>query len=185
MAHVATMPGNPGNCSAQGSIERQIARVSSRAIEPANGGCTMKTQMTAIAALFALAVPAAAQMAPMTYDTDADGLINADEFNAGFTQSGNYSSYDANADGMLDQQEYDTAFTNREGMDEMMGERELGTFSDYDSNADGMLDEEEYNTAFFEQYDTDGSGDIDETERGLMDTDMQDGGLFGDMETDA
>jgi hypothetical protein len=146
----------------------------------------MTKTLTAAAALLALALPAAAQMAsPMTYDTDADGLINQDEFNAGFTGAGSYTTYDADQDGMLNQEEFDTAFTNREGFDEMMGEREFGTFSDYDTDADGMLNEEEYNTAFFNQYDADGSGDIDEMERGMMDTDMGEGGMFGDMETDA
>jgi hypothetical protein len=145
----------------------------------------MTKMMTATAALFALALPAVAQMAsPMTYDTDADGMINQDEFNAGFTESGSYTGYDADGDGMLNQQEFDSAFTNREGFGEMMGEREFGTFSDYDTDADGMLNEDEYNTAFFNQYDMDGSGDIDEAERGMIESDMEEDGLFGDMETD-
>lgn len=145
----------------------------------------MKTQMTAIAALLALTLPVAAQMAPMTYDSDADGLIGSDEFNAGFTQSGSYAGYDIDTDGMLNQEEFDAAFTNREGFSDMMGDREFGTLSDYDTDADGMLNEEEYNSAFFNQYDADGSGDIDETERGMLDTDMGEGGLFAPMETDA
>ncbi|TFL19701.1 hypothetical protein [Jannaschia formosa] len=145
----------------------------------------MKTITLTAAALLALALPAAAQMAPMSYDTNADGLIGSDEFNAGFTESDTFGTYDSDADGMLNEEEFDAAFTDREGFDEMMGEREFGSFSDYDSDADGFLDEEEYNTAWFNQYDADGSGDIDEAERGMMDADMGEGGVFGDMETDA
>lgn len=141
--------------------------------------------LTTAAAVLALSLPAFAQVAPMSWDADADTLIGSDEFNAGFTEVGTYGAYDTDADGMLNEAEFNAAFTEREGFQERIGDRAFGTFADYDTDADGFLNEAEYNTAWFNQYDADGSGDIDELERGQIDADMEDDGLFGDMESDA
>lgn len=125
----------------------------------------------------ALASPAAAQMMTPDWDLDGDASLNADEFNAGFTEGGTFGTYDIDGDGMLSETEYDTAFADRETVFEER-EYEMGAFADYDMDGDGMLNEEEYNTSWFNTYDADQSGMLDEQEMGYVDEDMGEDGLF-------
>lgn len=124
-----------------------------------------------------LAAPAMAQTAATDWDTDADGALSNEEFNTGFGGEATFSRLDSDGDGMVSQEEYTTA---SEGMSDMWGERdyEMGTFSDADANADGMLDESEYNDSWFNTYDADDSGAIEEPELGDVGDDIGDGGLF-------
>lgn len=137
---------------------------------------TKKLMLPGILAL-SLAAPAMAQTAATDWDTDADGSLSNEEFNTGFGGAATFSNYDSDGDGMLSEDEYNAA---SEGMTERWGERdyEMGAFSDADANADGMLDEDEYNNGWFNTYDADQSGVIEEPELGDVGDDIGDGGLF-------
>lgn len=135
------------------------------------------TKLAAVSALtLALASPAVAQMTTDGWDMDGDGNVANTEFETGFGAN-TFANYDSNADGMLDENEWNTGFGDKS---EMWGERsyEMGAFGDADANADGMLDQTEYSQGWFNTYDADGSGVIEEPELGDVGDDIGDGGLF-------
>lgn len=61
------------------------------------------------------------------WDSSGDGVVNYEEFDAGFDDEGLFDTWDANDDGMLDENEY--------------GE---GIFNSYDDDDSGDLTEDEY-----------------------------------------
>ena len=83
----------------------------------------MKTLMMAAAAALLMTGPAMA--ADMEWDANADGNIDANEFNAGFGDE-EFTSFDADGDGMLSSEEYGA-----------------GVFGMYDKDKDGMWSQTE------------------------------------------
>lgn len=61
------------------------------------------------------------------WDSNADGVVNYEEFDTGFDDEGLFDTWDANGDNMLDENEY--------------GE---GIFNTYDEDGNGDLSEDEY-----------------------------------------
>lgn len=64
-----------------------------------------------------------------TMESDAHGNINMDQFGAGFSQSGNFTSCDSDGDTMLSEDEYNSC-----------------VFKGYDRNQDEMIDADERTT---------------------------------------
>lgn len=113
-------------------------------------------------------------------DTDADGMLNMDEFN-----TANFRNTDTNNDGALDQEEFnagvagmfgdfageedfqnfDTDADGRLSNDEFgAGFSETDQFGNFDTNADSFIDDTELNDGLFNQFDTNADGSIDEDE---------------------
>lgn len=85
----------------------------------------MKTLMiSTIALLFAGA--AMAGEAKMSWDTDGDGMVSADEYMAAEERQSTFAAWDADSDGMLSSDEFAT-----------------GNWRMFDQNADNMWDENE------------------------------------------
>ncbi len=63
-----------------------------------------------------------------TWDADADGMLNRDEWYQGFGETDVYTTYDADADSAVTEDEWNT-----------------GLYGDWDTNDDNMIDEDEYN----------------------------------------
>lgn len=126
-------------------------------------------KLTAASALAValIAGPALAQ-GMMDWDTDADGMFSEDEFNTGFSSTGNFGAWDPDTDGTLDEAEFSAGY----------GDTDVGAFSDWDSSGDGLIDETEYNAGNFRRYDADQSGFLEESESGLANDDFGDDGLF-------
>ncbi|SFH27415.1 hypothetical protein [Modicisalibacter xianhensis] len=61
------------------------------------------------------------------WDSNSDGVVDYEEFDAGFDDEGVFDSWDANDDNMLDENEF--------------GE---GVFNTYDEDGNGDLSEDEY-----------------------------------------
>ena len=142
-----------------------------------------KIALSAVALALA-AAPATAQVLAPQFDNVGDAPMTQDQYAAGFSGAGTFANYDADGDMMLSEQEFTDGFADiGEYRDEGF---EMGAFADYDSDADGFLSEDEYNAAWFQQYDADGSGDIDASERAQIDADFGEDGLFmSGMDTDA
>ncbi len=92
-------------------------------------------------------------------DVDNDDLISEDEWNQGYASMyGNYSedtdfaTFDTDADGSLSSEEWRTGFG------------ESTWFTTYDADADTSLTEDEWNTGIFNDWDTDADGMISEDE---------------------
>ena len=68
----------------------------------------------------------------------------------------------------LSQEEYDARF----------GESDYADMGAFDTDGDSMISEEEYNTGFFNRYDADQSGSLENTEMEGIDRDMGEGGVF-------
>lgn len=117
------------------------------------------------------------------FDTNSDGMMDMNEFSSGYQDS--FGQWDRNLDGMVDDQEfYDTTFdrldTNADeyldanewnrGYDGLYGEY-LGTRdpAQFDVDRDEIISRDEYytgfrNSDFFNSYDTNNDGDIDNDE---------------------
>lgn len=72
-----------------------------------------------------------------TFDTDDDGIIDNNEWGAGFGDTEWFDTYDADNDGFVDNDELND-----------------GVFNDWDTDNDGFLDRNEYsdNSGFFETW---------------------------------
>lgn len=113
---------------------------------------------------FALTLgPAAAQV---SWDLNADGILDPQEFVSGFGALAKFSTFDADASGLLDQAEWDS------------GLGVVGEYANMDLNGDGGVDEAEFNALLFNRYDGDGSGTIDAGEIALIDADLAEDGLL-------
>lgn len=62
-------------------------------------------------------------------DNDADGMLNQDEFNTGFTSRNMFGTWDMDGDGMINEDEYNS-----------------GMFNTYDRDRSGFIDEDERTT---------------------------------------
>ena len=85
----------------------------------------MKTLMISTVALL-FAGTAMAADAKMTWDTDGDGMVSADEYMAAEDRDATFTSWDADQDGMLSSDEFAT-----------------GNWKMFDQDADNMWNEEE------------------------------------------
>lgn len=100
------------------------------------------------------------------FDGNEDGMLDNDEFSAGFNEGDRFGAFDTNRDGTLDADEFGAR----------MGDEDMSLF---DGNEDGVLDDEEFTQGTYQRYDRDRSGFIEESEYGEVDRDMDEGGLFG------
>ena len=138
---------------------------------------TMKI-LTAGALALSLAAPASAQMLLKGYDVDGDGQLTGAEFRDLFDADGmvNAAAYDTDGDGYLTQAEFEAGFGPYAEYWQTAGYGTL-TFTDWDLNADGLVDDGEIYENYVRVYDADGSGTIDESEFGILSTDMQELGV--------
>ncbi|MDT0645736.1 hypothetical protein RM545_03455 [Zunongwangia sp. F260] len=125
------------------------------------------------------------------FDTNADGNIDEDEFDAFYDYD--YTAWDIDEDGVLDEDEFYTVnFANADtDDDDVLSEDEWNTgyttmygtyyddedFSVYDTDEDGFLSDEEWNASlvdspWFDEYDanTDTYVDVNEYRTGLYNT---------------
>ena len=126
----------------------------------------------------ALAAPAAAQIVMTGYDVDGDGELTGAEFRDLFDNVVTLSSYDTDGDGFLSEAEYEAGFGEAE-----VHFAELGytgfTYTDWDLNSDGLVAQDEYTQGFMTIYDRDASGVIDANELTTIESDVNEGGIFG------
>ena len=73
------------------------------------------------------ATPVMAQEDIGAWDTDGDGALNQEEFEAGFGEVGAYDTLDEDGDGALTEDEYNT-----------------GVFNSYDADDSGAIEEPEF-----------------------------------------
>ena len=86
------------------------------------------TMLTAVALAFGLAAaPAMAEEDWGAWDANEDGVIDNEEFDAGFGESGVFGNWDADGDGMLSEDEF--------------GE---GVYGSYDDDESGVIEEPEF-----------------------------------------
>lgn len=87
-----------------------------------------------------LAAPVIAQPS-MDMDGNADGMLDREEFDAGFAESGNFGSYDGDGDGMLSESEFNDYQFRRYDADQsgMIEETEREDF-DADMGEGGLFD---------------------------------------------
>ncbi|MFZ3585190.1 hypothetical protein ACOI1H_24095 [Loktanella sp. DJP18] len=78
--------------------------------------------------------------------------------------------WDANSDGALGAEEFATGFADR------------GIFSSWDQDSDGLLSDTEFSDGVYGTYDADVSGDLDETEYGMIDEGRSASGYWGNDE---
>ena len=90
----------------------------------------MNTPLTLTAIALALglaATPALAQEDMGAWDANEDGVLDNEEFSAGFGESDVYSTWDADGDGMLSEDEFNE-----------------GVYGAYDEDDSGAIEEEEF-----------------------------------------
>lgn len=113
---------------------------------------------------FALSVGSA--MAQASWDQNADGSLDPQEFVSGFGALDKFSTFDADGSVQLDQAEWDT------------GLGDVGEYANMDLNGDGGVDEAEFNALLFNRYDGDGSGTLDAEEIAMVEADLAEDGLL-------
>ena len=113
--------------------------------------------------LTATAIVANAQI---SWDLDADGMIDPREFVGGFGNLATYATFDVNGDESLDAAEWQNALGA------------VGEYVNMDLNGDGGVDEAEYNALLFNRYDGDGSGTLDAEETAMIEADLAEDGLL-------
>lgn len=88
----------------------------------------MIDKLSKMAAIGAVAIAAMSTSAlAQEWDMDGDGMLNQDEWNTGWNESGVFNDWDGDGDGMLTSDEFNT-----------------GVYGGYDRDGDGMLNDEEY-----------------------------------------
>ena len=122
-----------------------------------------KILTAASTAVALLGTPALADWA--TWDTNADAMLDENEFGTGFREGGLYNTWDADQDAMLTEDEWRTGFGDR------YDETRYGVFSDWDANQDTFLDEDEYDRGLFSAYDADDDSIWSEDEYGAYEDD--------------
>jgi hypothetical protein len=91
-------------------------------------------------------------------DTDDDDAISEEEWNIGYTTMYNpyieddFATLDSDGDGILDSEEWGAGFADTDW------------FGVYDENTDTFIDDTELSTGFYNDWDTDDDGFIDEDE---------------------
>jgi opacity protein-like surface antigen len=107
-----------------------------------------RTTMTALAALALATAPATAAV---TWDTNDDGSVNAEEFVSGYSEGEAFNRFDDDDDNRLTPEEVgleepDAVFEAADANDDgVLSQAEVGgwTFGEYDVDADEELSEEE------------------------------------------
>lgn len=92
-----------------------------------------------------------------TWDVDGDGNITESEFEQAWTETDYYSTWDTNGDGNIDSEEW-TIGLQRVGYSP--ADEVNGYFNDWDDDANRLLDEQEFMDAWFENWDTNGDGQV-------------------------
>jgi hypothetical protein len=124
----------------------------------------MKTfLMTSVAALL-IAGTASAQSA---MDTNADGMIDRDEYMAGMGENA-FGSWDADGDGTLTRAEYEAGI---EAQDDAGSYGGWDSYADWDANSDEGLSREEYSEGLFGAFDADADDMWNEEESAAWETD--------------
>jgi EF hand len=125
----------------------------------------MKMFMMSSAAALLIAGTALAQS---DWDTNADGMVDSEEFAAGMGDNA-FGEWDADGDGMLSRAEYEAGVEASEDAESM------GTwddrYSEWDADEDEMLSGEEYSTGLFGAFDSDADEMWSEEERAAWDED--------------
>lgn len=125
----------------------------------------------------------------LEWDTDADQVIDREEFDAGARGAGVYGTWDADRSGMLDRDEFyggmygawdtndDLAVDTQEFGSAGLGwfDREYGDVDAWDTNADGVIGEDEFGSV---AYDSGVYEDWGGSEQGLQEDDFYEG-LYG------
>lgn len=165
-----------------------------------------KLTTTCAIALFAAAMPVAAQTAD--WDADVDGALTQNEFVAGFTEREVFGAWDLDDDGLLNEDElYAGTFTAYDldgtdaleaseyealGVDDRWGyDGWVADVEGWDVDGDGILLRNEYliglgkDTQLFADWDGDGDGSVSEEEfaEGVFASyDVDDDGIIGEPE---
>lgn len=95
------------------------------------------------------------------WDADQNTMIDNNEFNTVWTETGYFGRWDANRDTYIEEREWNAG---RNAYMPTYNETQFGTFSDWDLDADGRLSEEEFRDRTFEVYDVDRDGTLAEPE---------------------
>ena len=123
--------------------------------------------LTAIALALGLVAPfatvpsALAQSEEYNLDTNGDGVVDTDEWNA-FGDT--FSDFDANGDGMLDESEWETAANDAWGGAPGGGDDDGPLFGLLDTTDDNQVGQDEYFSE--ESFD-----ELDDNENGVLDND--------------
>lgn len=92
-----------------------------------------------LSTIAAVALTAGGALAHSVWDTNQDGMIDADEYMAGMAEDDTFAAYDANQDGMIDQDEFNQATWRTYDMDGdgMWSQTEAGVWEDSKIRAGG------------------------------------------------
>ena len=102
-----------------------------------------------------------AQQSFGAWDANADGLVDEEEWNAGFGENSLFGDWDADADGGIDEAEFATG-VGAGGFDAAA----FGDFAAWDASGDKRLDRTEFNRGVFGFYDRDDVAGLSEAEFG-------------------
>tara|TARA_R110000850_G_scaffold104724_1_gene215370 strand:+ start:335 stop:700 length:366 start_codon:yes stop_codon:yes gene_type:complete len=105
-------------------------------------------------------------MAQVSWDLNADGALDPQEFVPGFGALARFATFDTDGSGQLDQAEWDS------------GLGVVGEYANMDLNGDGGVDEAEFNALLFNRYDGDGSGALEAEEIAMVEADLAEDGLL-------
>ena len=112
-----------------------------------------------LAAPFASVPPVLAQSSEYNLDTNDDGVIDTDEWNA---FGDNFSQFDANGDGMLDESEWESAANDAWGGAPGGGDDDGPLFGLLDTTDDNQVGQDEY-------FSEDAFDELDDNENGVLD----------------
>jgi hypothetical protein len=111
-----------------------------------------KLMMTSAAALL---VAGTAFAADTSWDTNGDGMIDRDEYNAGMSQNDStFGAWDSDGDGTLSRGEYETGVQESDDPDGFGSWDER--YSGWDADEDDMLSSDEYSEGLWGTFDADG-----------------------------
>jgi hypothetical protein len=108
----------------------------------------MKTLMISTAALLL----AGAAFAQTSLDSNADGMIDRDEFRASFGDSA-FGTWDTNGDQMLSRSEYEAGVDAQNDADSYSAWDDR--YGEWDSDQDEMLSADEYDEGLWSEFDAD------------------------------
>lgn len=96
------------------------------------------------------------------WDTDSDGMLNAEEFRSGFANTEWLNDWDGDDDGLVSEAEFRAI---HEGWgDAPGGVDENGLFDLWDADEDGLIDDDELAEGVYATWDQDRNNMIDENE---------------------
>lgn len=92
-----------------------------------------------------------------TWDTDANRDLSEEEFRSGTRQGTWWTGWDTDANTTLSEEEFGTAFGQEDWYEE-------GAFDEWDTNGDGEISREEWQSGVFQAMDENNDGRIQEEE---------------------